>query len=135
MGHYAIQSDLESFWGERNIAKWSNKDNDATTADTTAIASAITEAEEDVDNAFRDGVYALPFSPVPAKVKSWIVRLAGAALYAGRGLDDSDAEANKLKTTIDMVMSEMRTYLSGIATFSSSRAYGSPSGPTVIKDR
>jgi len=135
MGQYITQSDLEAFWGTANIAKWSNKDNDsASTASTTAVAAAILEAEADIDDAFRSGPYSIPFSPVPAKVKAWVVRLAGAILYQSRGMDDSDADNNKLKTIIDIVKNEMRSYLANMATFNAGRKWPSPSGPTVIRN-
>ena len=83
MGTYIIQSDIENVFGKDNVARWSNLDGD-TTVVTARITEAISYAEEDLDNRFRGGKYALPFSPVTSVIKNLAARIAGLWLFSNR---------------------------------------------------
>src|SRR5258708_558722 len=40
-GHYASQADIENLFGVENVARWSQLDNEVTTADTSRIAASL----------------------------------------------------------------------------------------------
>lgn len=115
MGTYISQSDVEDTFGTDNIAVWSDLSG-AGSADTTRIARAIEYAEEDIENRFRDGRYALPFSPIPNVIKNWCAVIAGIWLFDSRpGFKHTEEETegfNKLLTrteaTIDCYTSGQR---------------------------
>lgn len=75
------------------MARWSNLDNETTTADADRIAAAIAYAEGEVEDRFRGGAYAVPFvstaGAFPAVMTTWMAQIAGAWLYKNRGMLDS----------------------------------------------
>lgn len=88
---YCTQADIETTFGQFNVSKWADRDNDG---DGTKIAARIARALEvgasKVDDALRGGRYALPFSdPVPIVIREAAAKLAGVWLYEGRGLEDN----------------------------------------------
>jgi len=113
MGKYVSKADLENVFGKDNIATWSNLDGEAG-ADEARIATAIAVAEEDIENRFRDGRYAIPFSPIPLVVKDWCARLAGIWLFENRpGFNKSDEEKEGFEDVRDIIDREIEAYTSG----------------------
>lgn len=114
MGVYVAKADIENVFGKDNVARWSNLDGEVG-ADTTRIAFAIATAEEDVENRFRDGRYALPFVPVTNKtVMNWCARLAGIWLFENRpAFNKSETQKEGFQDLKDDIASEIESYTSG----------------------
>ncbi|MBI5724604.1 MAG: DUF1320 family protein [Planctomycetes bacterium] len=132
---YITQTDIENVFGSNNVISWSNLDNDTTTANTTRIAEAITYAEGLIDDKFRGGPYALPFSPVPAVVKDWAAKLAGLWLYDARGHRGKTEEdaIDKYAAMKGEIENQMAEYAGGARKFSAARAASMPNSPVVVE--
>lgn len=128
MGRYIEKADIEAVFGADNVATWSNLDNTQASADEARIAAAIAVAESAVDDCFRGGPYAIPFAPVPASVKDWSTRLAGAWLREARG--DGGKETLDLR---QRVAGEMALYLSFQRRLDAQLAAGGPTAPSVVE--
>jgi len=96
-GDYITQSDVESFFGIDNVAKWSQLDNDTADADTDRIQSGIDWAERKVNARFSGSKYVTPFSTssVDKQLIRWMATFAGIWIYEGRGQQDDSEEGNK----------------------------------------
>lgn len=113
MGAYIAQSDLEDIFGKDNIAVWSNLDGEPD-ADAVRIAKAIEYAEEDIENRFRGGKYALPFSPAAKVIKDWCAKLAGLWLFESRpGFKSSDEAWEGYTGMKESVNAEIDAYTGG----------------------
>ena len=114
MGVYVVKADIENVFGKDNVARWSNLDGEVG-ADTTRITLAIATAEEDVENRFRDGRYALPFSPDTNKtVINWCARLAGIWLFENRpSFNKDETQKEGFQDMRDGIDSEIEMYTSG----------------------
>jgi len=131
MGTYIDQSDVENYFGESNVAKWSNVENDDAGANATKIADSISVGEEYVEDRFRGSLYAVPFiatgSAIPSVLKRWMVIFAGADLYEARGLqdeasEDADEEQNKISRLKTRADENMGAYLAGQRRFALQKA-------------
>lgn len=132
-GSYIIQADIENVFGTSNVQKWSQLDNDFDIADTTRITTAITYAEERVENRFRESRYALPFSPISNEIKEWCAKLAGIWLYQSRGQDDDNEEGNKLEQLRKNVEDAISMCLAGITKLNTGRHdEAAPTAPIFI---
>jgi len=110
---YIVKSDIENVFGKDNVARWSNLDGEVG-ADTTRINTAIAVAEEEVENRFRGGRYAIPFSTPSEVVKSWCARLAGIWLFENRpGFNKADTQKEGFQDMKDDLASEIEAYTSG----------------------
>jgi len=136
MANYIVQADIESVFGDDNIATWSNLDNTDATANTDRITSAINYAEAVIDDRFRDSRYMVPLQGdgvVLYIVKDWAAKLAGVWLYMSRGTRDDNEQGDKLSEIKDLVFEEIDNYLSGQRKFNAVYNYSnSPTAPTVI---
>lgn len=132
MGNYITQSNIENAFGQDNIAIWSNLDG-GTTVDADRIAAAISYAESMIDDTFRNGRYAVPFSPVPAMVVDWASKLAGVWLFMCRPKFKRDKETAEGFIDIrEMVLDEMDAYTSGRREFDTGKSTMSDvSSPTI----
>lgn len=114
MAYYITQADIENVFGTENVATWSNLDSDSTTADTDRITAAIAWAEQEINDRFRGGPYALPFSALSSgglrPIIDWCAKLAGAWLYQSRGID---LETNPVADALLSVESSIRAYQAG----------------------
>lgn len=86
-GVYAGLADLEARFGRRNIAAWSQLDNDSSEADLGRIAAALGFADGEVDRVMGGGPFAVPLSPVDGVLRVAAAELAGWWLYSSRGGD------------------------------------------------
>jgi len=132
---YATQSDIENVFGKDNVAKWSNLEGESD-IDTIRIAAALAYAAEDIENRFRNGKYAIPFSPVPVVIKHWVSTLAGLWLFESRP-DYKNAREEQIagfKDMRDNLDIEIEAYVSGQRQLTANKRRGSqqPSAPTVI---
>lgn len=109
---YIVQADIENVFGKDNVARWSNLDGEVG-ADVTRIATAISVAEEDVENRFRGGKYAIPLTPASQIIKSWCARLAGIWLFENRpSYNKAETQGEGFQDMKDAVDSEVEMYTS-----------------------
>ncbi len=132
-GSYIDQSDIKNVFGEDNIVKWSNLDNDGSTADTNRIQKGIDWAETYTENRFRNGRYAVPFSSAPEQLQDIMAKLAGIWLYESRGLTDENTEGNKLADMRVKVDDEISLILNGARKLSIAHARSDmPDTPQIV---
>lgn len=137
MGVYIGQANVEDQFGANNVAVWSQLDNTTTGADTSRVDDAIDNAEQTVEDRFRGGPYAVPFtgggSRGLVKVIEWCAKLAGIWLYENRGLRDAGEDGdNKLTKMKADVFHEIAVYLSGqVRLQADAVTTGRPTGPVV----
>ena len=114
MGAYVAKANIENVFGKDNVARWSNLDGEVG-ADAARITLAIETAEEDVENRFRDGRYAVPFSPTTSKtIRNWCARLAGIWLFENRpAFNKSENQKEGFQDLKDDIASEIEAYTSG----------------------
>lgn len=89
---YSADTDLFLTYGEGNIRKWADADNDR---DDNKIAAriewAIAKADAYIDDRLRRKWHELPFDPVPITIKELSAQMAGIILFKSpRGLVDGD---------------------------------------------
>ena len=136
MANYITQSDIESVFGDDNIATWSNLDNTDATANTDRITSAISYAEAYIDDRFRLTQYRVPLQGNGVTlyiVKDWAAKLAGVWLYMSRGVRDDNDQGDKLSDMKDSVLAEMDAYLSGQRKMNAVYNYSdTPTAPTIV---
>jgi len=91
---YCIVSDVEMLFGETNVDKWADLDNDEDALKIAArIEWAIEEADNRIDTRMRGALYTIPFAdPAPRTIETLSARLAGIALYDGRGITDQEMD-------------------------------------------
>ena len=131
---YITQSNINNVFGENNVIKWSNLDNDNLTVNSSRVAAAIVWVESYIDSRFRGQRYTIPFSPVPQEVINWSAALAGIWLYEGRGLSDTNKEGNKLQDKKEAVEGEIAACLAGMIKLNtSSHDSSAPSAPISIR--
>jgi len=132
---YISQSDIEALFGTQNVAEWSNLANDGTGADTARITSAITYAEDYVNDRFRDGPYSIPFvglSGTPRVLVDWCAKIAGAWLYRSR--PPHSREQDRMADVGIGIENEMDSYLQGGRKMNAMRGGTGPSVPFVVFD-
>ncbi|KKN74306.1 hypothetical protein LCGC14_0392450 [marine sediment metagenome] len=121
MGQYAVEKDLTDAYGTINIRDWSNRDNQSTSIDTATVDVAVRRGESEINNQFRRGIYAIPFSfsdtDAQETVKEWNVVLAVWWLFKFRKVNSQnnpkEPRTNFLKDDVARVRAEMKDYLSG----------------------
>lgn len=130
---YIVQADIETVYGTDNVAEWSNADNDGTGADTARITSAINYAEAYVEDRFREGPYAIPFSGtsgVPKVLIDWCSRIAGAWLYRTR--PPHSREQDRMADILEGIENEMDSYMAGGRKMAALRGGTGPTVPIVV---
>lgn len=106
---YCADTDLYLVYGEGNIRKWADADNDK---DDDKIAAridwAIAKADAYIDDRLRRKWHDLPFDPVPTTIKELSAQLAGINLFRSpRGLvdgDDSNATMSEMREECDTII-------------------------------
>jgi phage gp36-like protein len=115
-GRYAAQADVESQFGTKNVAAWSQLDNSQSSADVSRIQQALNFADAKIISTFASyGNYAMPLAPVgtdAALVTRWAAVLAGAWLYQSRGMRDDDPQGDHVQRLAEQVEAEMLRYRS-----------------------
>ncbi len=89
---YCTRVDAEKKWGKENIRRWADLDNDNNAVSITAVIdSAILDADSEVNDELRGGLYTVPFvSPYPRAIVAATASLVGAILYHARAVDDTE---------------------------------------------
>ena len=135
MGRYIGQSDVEQIFGTVNVAKWSNLDNldESGSPDTTRITTAITYAEDWLDEQLRNGPYTTPLAgTLPQTVKNAVAAMAGVWLYEARGVDDFDGESdNPITAHRNRAQRYVARVLRGEVQLDIERSEVGPSAPVV----
>lgn len=105
---YAVRADIEKRFGRTAVEKWASMEGTTSRADVAVkIATALVDAETEVNDALRGGPYAIPFTTVPRRITQETARLAGVILYEARGVeledesDDAETIANHRKQIMD----------------------------------
>jgi len=132
VGTYIGQTDVENVFGEDNVETWSDMDASGST-DTTRVAKGISVAEDDIQNRFRGGDYAIPFSTATEVLKDFMAKLAGLWLYENRpkhSSDDNNEYYSKMKEQVDM---DIESYTSGQRRLNITRSEtDTPRAPIVV---
>lgn len=128
MGRYIAQGDIENVYGATNVRKWSLGDEDGLSVNETRLTAAITYAEDHIDDRFRGGRYAIPFSTAPSIIKDAAAKIAGAWLYSTRGIQDYDDDANPVRMRQEEAEDMLDRVLSGQVTLSAAKATTRTSG-------
>lgn len=128
MGRYIEQSDIENVYGATNIRKWSLGDQDGLSVNEARLTAAITFAEDHIDDRFRGGRYVIPFSTAPSVIKDAAAKIAGSWLYATRGIQDYDDDANPVRMRREEAEDMLDRVLSGQVTLSATKASARTTG-------
>ena len=139
MGRYIVEDDVKGRFGDDNIDVWADLDNDGA-PDPGRIDEGIANAEDEIDDFFRDGKYAIPFAfrgTISKTLTNWAVVLAGWWLYTNRGFrDEKGGEAiQKLVDGEDGnggVRANMRSLAAGQIRFNAQTSETQPSAPTAV---
>lgn len=138
MGRYIDKSDVEDRYGQDNVRRWSNLDNDSTLANTSRITSAISYAEDYIDDRLRHYSYTLPLSASEGTlrtIKEVASLLAGVWLYESRGADDTDEfgrPQNKLSAMRNRAERLLNQVVRGEITLGLGRISNDPTAPRVV---
>lgn len=132
MGTYISQTDVENVFGVDNIRTWSDIDASGST-DETRVAKGISVAEEDVENRFRGGDYAVPFSSAVETLKDFMAKLAGLWLYENRPKYSSDENNEYYSSMREQIEMDIESYTSGQRKLNITRSEtDTPSAPVVV---
>lgn len=132
---YITQADVEAIFGIANVARWAQISNDGTDDLTVRVTSAISFAEDSLNNRFRRSKYAVPlsFGVVPADVRFALAGMAGSWLYHSRGLQDANVETgDKLSYWRDQARIYFDSVLAGEIEWEAVRTFNSPQAPVVV---
>jgi len=136
---YSTKSDIDNVFGVKNVIQWSNLDNTDTSASTARIDEAVLQADTEIDDMMRGGMYAIPFVGTSGnleQIKNISAVLAGVWLYRARGVsevDDLGKPIDKMAARKKEAVGKLKRYLSGAEQLPAVRS-GShqPTSPTVI---
>jgi hypothetical protein len=136
MSTYAIQSDIEDIFGPANVAAWSLFQTGTPTgaADTTRIATALTQADSQINAFFTGGPYVVPLvcSICKPVVTHWAAVFAGIWLYGNRSAAGStDFPGNRYIALQEAVVKDMDLYRSGVKRLDAPQRYPHATGPTA----
>lgn len=106
---YAVRSDVEAFYGPRNVERWADLDEDQDPAKIAArIEAALAWATSEIDDHLRGGPYPVPFVlPAPATIVDLCAKLAGAWLYASRGAQDMNPQTGEQLDRLSAVRNDV----------------------------
>jgi len=130
---YIAQSNIEAVFGAANVQVWSQLDPSLVTTDAARVASSINYAEATVEDRFRGGAYAIPFSGASYVLTDWCAKLAGVWLYESRGLRVEAGADNPMAGHRERVMEEIDTYVAGQRRLPLTPADSTPNSPSVVR--
>lgn len=136
---YSTQTDIETIYGETNVALWSNTENEDITDGvpavvTAAITASIAYADAIINDRFRGRRYTIPFTSTPTVVLNWSATIAGVWLYRRRGMQtgsDTD-ETNRYAGMEANALKEMDLYLGNSRKFDLPESDTRPTAPVVV---
>lgn len=96
VGRYASRYGINERFGKDNVDKWADVSSDQIGSQIDAITSAISMADDFIDDSLRGGLISvIPFvAPVPATIVNIANNLAAVYLYEAKGVKDYDANGN-----------------------------------------
>jgi len=133
-GTYIATSNVQDIFGTTNVAAWSNLDRSTASADDDRIQSAISWAEQYVEDRLRDSIYAIPLTATTGTLTTvidWCAKLAGYWLYRDRGQDDADKLADRMDDIKTQVDGEITGVLAGTRRLKAKLSDNHPSAPIV----
>jgi phage gp36-like protein len=112
---YVDRTYMEVVRGVKNIAQWSNKDNDTEIADDAAIEAAIATASAIIDTTL-GGSYVVPFDVAEDAsgatiLRRWAEILASYELNVARGMQDNNPAQADLSAQREQVLAEMGEFV------------------------
>ncbi len=136
MATYAAQSDIEDVFGPDNVAAWSLFETDTPSgpANTTRIATALAQADGQINAYFIGGPYQVPLVCVTCKpvVTYWAAVIAGIWLYGSRMTDAAtDFPGNRYIVLRQAVFANMDLYKSGMKRLDAPLRYPHPTAPAA----
>jgi phage gp36-like protein len=112
---YATAQNIYDVYGETNVRKWADLDNDGDEVKIEArIDSKLALAESFVNGKLRNTRYEIPITgTVPLEITDLTAKQAGAYLYEGRGMEDAPEEGGRnpiqaFKKEVKELLSEIR---------------------------
>lgn len=112
---YCVANDLYLTFGQTNIRKWADANNDEVDATIDArITWAIARATNHIDDQLRLSHYDVPFSAAPQSIVDLCAELAGCLLYQmPRGLADGEDAQTAINTMRDNVEERLKRIAAG----------------------
>jgi len=141
MGLYAAKQDLIDWIGEKNLTEISVVDNDSNEPNDGRIDVAIARGQATINNKFRTGFYAIPFSfsdeDSIQQVREWNVVLAVVWLWRARRINSPNntkkAKANFFEDNEKRVRAEMASVLAGATRLNAATVEDDhPTAPVVV---
>lgn len=136
MGTYIDTTDVYERWGKDNVDEWASLDNQATPTAATRITTAISYAEQRVEDVFRDSRYEVPFSfnttGAQSIVDHWMATLAGVKLYHAHGqARGEDEKADEMRQAVLDTEDEMALYVANARVLDAQESFSGPTAPHV----
>ena len=128
------ESDLNIKFGTSNVLRWSDLENSGS-VDQDRVDQSLVVGIQRVENAFRMGMYIIPFVPMSGTltiVEEWMLAFAGAWLYFSRGTGD-DGVSERMQAMADRANNEMRKYQTGRERLNAQRSDTMPTAPVVVR--
>jgi phage gp36-like protein len=112
--YYAERTDVELAFGQTNVSKWADVNNDEDADDIeTRICWALSNGHAYINDRLNGGPYAIPFElPYPTQIILCTAYFAGAFLYDSRGV--TDMEDGKEKNQVSFFKKYVEEYLRGL---------------------
>lgn len=112
---YCTRTDVETEYGAGNVLLWADLDGDgSSTKIANRIEAAITLVEEQIDNRLRGGPYAVPLLFTSYEITNIAAVLAGAELYAKRGVEDAPDGRDRLESRRETARARLSAIRAGL---------------------
>lgn len=112
MANYATKTDLFNVYGEVNITKWADLDNDRNPQTVlNRVNWALLQATEWVNSRLMNGHYALPFACAPKLIVLITAMQAGLLLYDARQIVSADGKdpMSRQRKTLDRYIRQIHS--------------------------
>lgn len=128
VGYYTNYNNLVLKFGAKNIAMWSNTNNDDTLPNFGNIQFGLSTTDSQINTFYTNGPYNVPLSPISFMIQDWANNLSVYWTYTCRGLLESDEEGSKLRVLYAQSMSQMALYrgTTSVLSLGASRRWPSP---------
>lgn len=111
---YCGRTDVEIEHGATNVSAWADLDGDQDATKIAArIESAIEDACEEVENRLRGGVHEVPLPFSSREITNIAAVLAGCALYAKRGAEDTEDGKDRLQVKRERAYARLASIRTG----------------------
>lgn len=115
MASYITLANIEKKFGQSNVQKWANVDNDDNLDKIAAKQRvAMDDAEGYINSRLRGKGYVIPFAaPYPSEIVRITALRAAVELYMSRGVVDADPGENAMQSTINEIERTLGQIISG----------------------